>query len=153
ETVRTAAIGSLHYVGVPADDAVPKLIAVLEDPRRPIVVKCPSPGSIDLAILALENYGPEARDAIPALLWSINSKNRYQLQREGVEEALGRIAPDEFPHFAEGEAAIEQMIKLLSSSVPGERRFAAENLLALRYTPPFRGQDFIALSIGVIPAL
>src|SRR5690606_29492910 len=60
---------------------------------------------------------------------------------------------DEFPHFAEGEAAIEQIVKLLSSSIPGERRFAAENLLALRYTPPFRGRDFIALSVGVIPAL
>lgn len=152
---RTAAVGALFRVRVPAREAVPKLIAVLDDPRAPIDYsdRCPDPGACELAVSVLASYGPQAREGIPALLWSINPKNSFQLNRYLVDEALGRIAPDEFPHSTEGEAAIQQMIKLLSSSVPGERRFAAENLLALQYKYPFYGRDYLALSAAAVPAL
>src|SRR5690606_5408605 len=122
ETVRTAAINALRHVGGAAEQPITKMVTVLEvigiaggDLGR---ADRPCDAAVFVLIGYGPDYGPEARAAVPALRWGINPKNRHRLQSEYAEIALGMIAPEEFPHFAMGDAAVVQSTKLLASGAP-----------------------------------
>jgi hypothetical protein len=152
---RRAAIFALRKVGIPAKEAVPRLIGVLDDLREPPMIRDDASGNFpaSAAVRVLREYGPEAREAIPALRWAINSNNRHALWGAHVGEALSAIAPEEYPHDAQGFEGVKQAIRLLSSSVPGERRYAAEWLMKLHQQLGRNGREIGEVFAPSLPGL
>jgi HEAT repeat protein len=80
--LRTYAVRVLARLGGDAKEAVPALIAVLQDP---------DPEFVREAQFALGNIGPAAASAVPALLRSLSSDN--ERVRNSAFYAIGHIGP------------------------------------------------------------
>lgn len=136
-----AAIHSLGEIGPDAKSAVPQLRKLLED-RKVMTVSAaaialwkiekyePSIGVLGELVQsyddrwsadALGDIGPEAKDAIPALLKGVQSRDEYL--RDSAARALWRINRH--------EAAIPALIQRLREAQPIARSYAAKSLGAI----------------------
>ncbi len=80
----------------------------------------------DSAIDALGIIGPDAKDAVPALIEVLKDKNRTYVSRRNAASALGRIGPD-------AEASVPTLLEVSkdSSEAPNLREVAKNALISI----------------------
>ena len=81
---RMYAIRSLYEIGAEPDRVLPVLMSALHDPNQIVQSQ---------AVWALEEYGPKAKIAVPALVEFINSSNGFPIRSE-VVRVLEKIDPE-----------------------------------------------------------
>ncbi|MDD3088722.1 MAG: HEAT repeat domain-containing protein, partial [Candidatus Omnitrophica bacterium] len=138
---KISAIKGLGSIGADAKDAVPCLVAELENEKSdvwefaaialakidpadqrvvPFLIKALKNRFVmNEAIEALGNIGPAAKDAVPSLVALL--KSEYEAEREIAAKALGKIG-------AAAKDAVPSLVALLKSEYKAEREIAAEAL-------------------------
>jgi HEAT repeat protein len=88
-TRRQAAV-TLGRIGEPAEDAVPVLIRLLDEP-----IDDPEQSTQLWALKALARFGPLAAEAAPEVVAMLEDESRAALPRLACIETLGRIGPQQ----------------------------------------------------------
>jgi HEAT repeat protein len=127
-TRRQAAI-TLGRIGEPAEEAVPVLIGLLDEPMTD-----PEQSTQLWALKALALFGPLAADAAPHVVEMLEDESRDELARLTCIETLGRIGPQQPDVLPALIRTIEVSLKPGSAaqhSAALERSIAAAEMLEL----------------------
>jgi HEAT repeat protein len=125
---RQAAI-TLGRIGEPAQDAVPVLIRLLDEP-----VTDPEQSTQLWALKALARFGPLAAEAAPQAVALLEDQSREELPRLASIETLGRIGPQQPEVLPAMIRAIEVSLRpggAAQHSAALERSIAAVEMLEL----------------------